>query len=98
MSKSSIGYGYPENCFKCRLQNFLNCKIVKGCHVVGNRQDWCPLLELPEKKESDSFLMEAVKNDCFDGTDLDTAYFNGKDAGWNACLDEILKTDGMRKE
>ena len=53
------------------------------------KPDWCPLRELPEKKENDSFLIEAVKNDCFDGTDSDTAYFNGKDAGWNACLDAI---------
>mgnify|MGYP000223193385 FL=1 len=45
------------------------------------RHDRCPIRELPEKKESDSFLMEAVKNDCFDGTDSDEAYFNDKDAG-----------------
>ena len=45
------------------------------------RHDRCPLRELPEKKESDSFLMEAVKNDCFDGTDSDEANFNDKDAG-----------------
>lgn len=55
------------------------------------KPDWCPLRELPEKKESDSFLNEAVKNDCFDGTDSDVAYFNGKDAGWNACIDKIIK-------
>lgn len=94
----------PEDCTMCK---FWNSKDDE-CYATGvekfslnseeAKPDWCPLRELPEKKESDSFLIEAVKNDCFDGTDSDTAYFNGKDAGWNACLDEILKDDGMRKE
>lgn len=66
-------------------------ETARDIDLIEDRPDWCPLRELPEKKESDSFLIEAVKNDCFDGTDSDTAYFNGKDAGWNACLDEILK-------
>lgn len=108
MSKAVLIMDMPESCFGC---NFLycnadagvdSCQAMKVSRIVDSetyeKPDWCPLRELPEKKENDSFLKEAVKNDCFDGTDSDTAYFNGKDAGWNACLDEILKADGMRKE
>lgn len=104
MPKAVLVMDMPERCDKCLLllkipqkdglalclarptngQEEYNPKREKSW-----RPDWCPLRELPEKKESDSFLIEAVENDCFDGTDSDTAYFNGKDAGWNACLDAI---------
>lgn len=97
MAKAVLVMDNPEDCTMCK---FWNSKDDE-CYATGvekfslnseeAKPDWCPLRELPEKKESDSFLIEAVKNDCFDGTDSDTAYFNGKDAGWNACLDEILK-------
>lgn len=88
----------PECCADCPCSFFerdnpilnLICGVTQEDAYNVGKPDWCPLRELPEKKESDSFLIEAVKNDCFDGTDSDTAYFNGKDAGWNACLDEIL--------
>lgn len=86
MPKAVLVMDMPENCFKCRLQNFLNCKIVKGCHVGGNRPDWCPLRELPEK------MKVCGKYPQPDG--ITPSY----KVGWNACLDEILKDDGMRKE
>lgn len=112
MPKAVLVMDMPESCSKCKfMYEFQGIKKCQLMNVLNNgasklsqstftqkRHDWCPLRELPEKKESASFLKEAVKNDCFDGTDLDTAYFNGKDAGWNACLDEILKANGMRKE
>lgn len=105
MPKSVLIMDMPESCSKCKfMYEFQGIKKCQLMNVLNNgasklsqntftqkRHDLCPLRELPEKKESDSFLIEAVKNDCFDGTDSDTAYFNGKDAGWNACLDEILK-------
>lgn len=99
MPKAVLVMNYmPTRCCDCELEN--DVKINKTiCHVSlrdisdseysQKKPDWCPLRELPEKKESDSFLTEAVQNDCFDGTDSDVAYFNGKDAGFNACLDAI---------
>ena len=105
MAKAVLVTDMPEQvCQKCTLcyetendDEYLCCATGKLL-PDGEKPDWCPLRELPEKKENDSFLIEAIKNDCFDGTDSSAAYFNGKDAGWNACLNEILKTDGMRKE
>lgn len=106
MAKAILIMDMPECCTDCPCSFFerdnpilnLICGAAQEDAYNVGKPDWCPLRELPEKKENDSFLKEAVKNDCFDWTDSDTAYFNGKDAGWNACLDEILKADGMRKE
>ena len=39
----------PENCFKCKLQDWANCRIVKCCHTGDTRPDWCPLKPMPEK-------------------------------------------------
>jgi hypothetical protein len=51
------------------------------------KPDWCQLRELPEREEE-----LPVEKYEFGG--LGKAFTSG----WNACLDEILKTDGMRKE
>ena len=48
------------------------------------RPDWCPLRELPEK-------MEVCGKYPQPGKPVPSYRF-----GWNACLDEILKTDGSR--
>ena len=66
----------PENCFKCKLQDWVNCRIVKGCHTGDTRPNWCPLKPIPSKrptigKESDNDIL------CMN-------------AGYNACIDEIL--------
>ena len=44
------------------------------------KPEWCPLRELPEKKE------RLVVTDDYDG-----GYSHGFTHGYNACLDEILK-------
>ena len=60
----------PENCFKCKLQDWANCRIVKGCHIGNARPDWCPLKPAPEKRhEIDDFLemcVNVVRNACID--------------------------------
>ena len=64
----------PENCFKCKLQDWANCRIVKGCHTGDTRPNWCPLKPMPSKKDKPT-KSESV------------ACFN---LGYNACIDEIL--------
>ncbi len=107
MAKAVLVMDMPESCDMCDFvddkqpprygEKTLYCGVPGIGEDVTDyiecRPESCPLRELPEKRENDSFLKEAVKNNFFDGTDSDTAYFNGKDAGWNACLDKILKTD-----
>ena len=101
MSKGLLVMDMPEKCAWCPLGRLFGTAGAVECNVTNkiNRNcesvpDWCPLRPMPEKKKKDSFLIEAIKNDCFDGTDSDTAYYNGKDDGWNACIDAIGGVDG----
>ena len=78
MAKAVLVMDMPENCFKCKLQNWANCKITNKCHVGGCRPDWCPLRELPEKIPD---LEHGYEN-------VDRSIIG---IGWNACLDMILE-------
>lgn len=84
----------PESCFGC---NFMYCdeendtetcqatETARDIDLIEDRPDWCPLRELPEK-------LPELKSGY---EDVSTSI---RRVGWNACLDEIVKTDGMRKE
>lgn len=74
MSKAILVIDMPKNCFHCKLQDWANCRIVKGCHVGETRPDWCPLKEVPQKKEIDRLSVRR--------------HFEAK--GYNACIDDIL--------
>lgn len=97
MSKAILIMDMPESCFGC---NFLYCNADAGidsCQAMEvprivdsetyERPDWCPLWELPEKKED-------LPIEEYEFGSLGKAFTSG----WNACLDEILKDGGMRKE
>lgn len=92
MSKSILIIDTPENCIVCHAMykspesdNVFGCKateVVGGCKRIDDleeKPDWCPLQKIPDKKE--------------------LGYVNyGKDmeaAGFNACIDEILKGHGQ---
>ena len=51
MSKAILVLDMPKNCFHCKLQDWVNCRITKGCHTGYTRPDWCPLREVPQKQE-----------------------------------------------
>ena len=74
MSKAILVMDMPKSCFDCKLQDWANCRIVKGCHVGSTRPDWCPLKEVPKKKE----LYLSINNK------------KGYCEGYNACIDEIV--------
>lgn len=57
-------------CWKCNM-----AKIYMGGLDLTKRPHFCPLKELPERKE---------------GFGTDTLYIKGKIDGWNYCLAEIL--------
>lgn len=100
MAKAVLIVDMPESCSKCKfMYEFHGVKKCQLMNVLNNgasklsqstftekRHDWCPLRELPEK-------MEVCGKYPQPGKPVPSYRF-----GWNACLDEILKTDGMRKE
>lgn len=84
MSKSILAIETPECCDKCRLCAFGNYG-AKRCTAKDQsifledkkkKSDWCPLRELPEKKEENKYHNN---------------YERGIVDGFNACIDEILK-------
>ena len=83
MDKAILIMDMPECCADCYCGYFerdtkelnLVCGATgEDANNVG-KPDWCPLRELPEKKE----LYLSINNQ------------KGYCDGWNACLDKILK-------
>lgn len=79
MSKSILAIDTPENCCSCDLEYGHYCGKEK--RYIDEEEfetipDWCPLRDLPEKKD-----MEPGK------TIIRAAQYEG----WNMCIDEILK-------
>lgn len=94
MPKAVLVMDMPEQvCQKCTLcyetedDEYLCCAVGKLL-PDGAKPDWCPLRELPEKREINHNKNHYISN----------FWTDAKSVGWNACLDEILKDDGMRKE
>lgn len=87
MSKAIVIIDMPESCAKCQLfsdiYNDMTCRAnlngINYPYPDQKRQDWCPLRPVPEKHEENDFLY------CPD--DSPEAYI----AGWNDCIDNILK-------
>ena len=87
MSKAVLVMDMPEQvCQKCTLcyetedDEYLCCAVGKLV-PDGEKPDWCPLRELPKKKET------VHPQECYENS-----YCTDEmKAGWNACLDEILK-------
>ena len=85
----------PECCADCPCSFFerdnpmlnLICGVTQEDAYNVGKPDWCPLRELPEREEE-----LPVEKYEFGG--LGKAFTSG----WNACLDKIWKTDGLRKE
>ena len=93
MFKAVLVMDMPESCKQCVFCRGLNaCKLKKYlvgdriCTVYtvdkqvmeGEKPDWCPLRELPEKILESKSGYEKVTTSV-------------KRAGWNECLDTILK-------
>ena len=76
MSKCVLVMDMPKDCYECKLQDWLTCRIAKKCNTSHSRPDWCPLRELPKKKEDNANNSESFA--CFK-------------LGYNACIDELLK-------
>jgi len=79
----------PTRCDDCRFSNY-GLKVcqaeAKKIKDGGQRQDYCPLKEVPRKRGK-MFLTERSQND----TDLmvKSAFANCYTDGWNDCLEEV---------
>lgn len=58
MGKAVLVIDMPKNCFACKLQDWANCRIVKGVHTGDTRPVWCPLREVPEASGSSPLLFD----------------------------------------
>ena len=81
MGKSLLLIDTPESCVKCPLksQMYDNQYICSGNHRrmaipgIKNKPDWCPLRDLPEKKE----------------LSYEDFAYDIRAATWNSCIDAI---------
>lgn len=88
MAKAVLIMDMPEQvCQKCTLcyetendDEYLCCAVGKLL-PDGEKPDWCPLRELPERKETHTVLeLNSIGR-----------WTEGVKAGFNICLDEILE-------
>lgn len=88
MAKAILVMDMPYDCTMCKFWNTDDDE----CYATGSEElslgdfektkpDWCPLRELPEKKDTLTTL-ECHSNG---------KWTEGMKAGYNACLDEIVK-------
>lgn len=104
MSKSILVVDTPECCDYCPVGRIfgmagqVECMEGKDIRVNNNGRiipDWCPLRDLPEKKEEKQYL-----NRKDNGGNTET-YGETRDmiaVGWNMCIDEILKGGGGKQK
>ena len=89
MAKGVIVVDIPDSCESCLfsrthaapIQDHVFCTILtRGIIPINQNKklDWCPIKPIPQKQNNDNLYDE---------------YYDGFNAGWNACIDEILKGD-----
>lgn len=84
MSKAVLVMDMPNNCIDCPCHFAGMSTVVCGVNkkklltddIETYKPDWCPLRELPKKKEDNANNSESFA--CFK-------------LGYNACIDELLK-------
>lgn len=97
MSKAILVMDMPDSCDKCPL--FCNYYSDMCCGGLHNRtidypypekfrQEWCPLRELPKKKQERYGLCRQNSSGSWDtyGEKIDSVA-----VGYNQCLDDICK-------
>ncbi len=94
MSKAVYLMDMPQQCTNCRFCRMVTpikvvCngtdkpyeeRLMDYSYAVSNRPDWCPLRELPSKKELVPYQTG----------DWQSIVKNIENNGYNDCLDEIL--------
>lgn len=82
MSKAMLIMDMPSRCIECQFcdnEDFPMCEAggrrIKDDNIE-KRQEWCPLKEVPQKKE--------------DNLSIHLPYNEGYINGWNDCIKEML--------
>lgn len=91
MGKAVLVLDMPESCDMCNFTDMVNGKMycgVPGCgelakDYISCRPDWCPLRELPEKRNEEVFPLSPL---------LGMTY-SEYSKGWNDCIDAIAEPD-----
>lgn len=89
MDKAILVMDMPECCADCPCSFFerdnpilnLICGVAQEDAYNVGKPDWCPLRELPEKRDTNRNKNHYISN----------FWSSAKSVGWNACLDKILK-------
>lgn len=103
ISKAILITDMPESCDMCDFvehehENGVFARMYCGVPGMGEdvsdyiacRPDNCPLVPMPKKRNYNSAMEEAIKEECFDTEDSqDYAFLAGKVKGWNDCIDAI---------
>lgn len=85
MSKAVLVIDMPESCMGCPVEQGDYCDPYCGADAKSRdvffreRPDWCPLVPLPEKKETHTSI------ECH----TNGSWTDGMKSGWNACIDAI---------
>lgn len=89
MTKGIIVVDIPSVCGECSCCQY-DGQYDRYCGVNGEdlmnidwnseKPDWCPIKSIPDKRERQTV------QDNYDGE-----YSHGYTAGWNMCIDELLK-------
>lgn len=85
MSKGYILVDMPKSCRDCEFFGFV-CRITnEKCKYYNEdgKPDWCPIRELPEKKEPTQFPISPL---------LPWQYTE-YDKGWNDCIEKMEEID-----
>lgn len=95
MDKGALVINMPESCSRCKfLYEFQGIKKCQLMNVLNNGASRLSQNTFTEKRHEKCPLRELPKK-----ANHPAYCDNGRfDKGWNACIDEILKANGMRKE
>ena len=89
MSKAILVMDMPDSCMGCNFlycdaeNNSESCQAREKSRIVDlekdDKPDWCPLREMPEKKETHTVLVLNAAG----------SWSEAMKSGWNACIDAI---------
>lgn len=94
MSKAILVIDMPEKCKMCQFhypaRDMYTGAFMGGCRLIqtmaiddpNSKPDWCPLKPMPDRRKGTDYLDTIFQHPAFDH-------------GWNACIDEICKSDNI---